>query len=108
MVQLAKRSRGENEMHYTFEKDGIRTVVPCTKATMSRAYRAYRDHEWVDYDPSVLGITLAGNRRQIRPRALIAAPEEHEDHNTAPAILVVVLILVLMGIAGGIENGLIF
>lgn len=96
-------------MHYVFEKDGMRTVVPCTQATRSRAQRAYRDYKWVEYDPKVLGITLASPRRQrlakVEPqRAIEGDVTKYDD---AKAIAAFLLILMLSAIAGGVEQGLI-
>ena len=93
-------------MHYVFEKDGMRTVVPCTMATMSRAQRAYRDYEWVEYDPKVLGITLANPRGQrlakVEPQPLL---DGERGGGELRAIAAFVLMLLLSAIAGGIERG---
>lgn len=93
-------------MHYVFEKDGMRTVVPCTRATMSRVHRAYRKYDFVEFDPKVLGITLANPRRRALARVepqLAIAGETRDD--TVRVIVALVLILILSGIAGGIECG---
>ena len=94
-------------MHYVFEKDGMRTVVPCTKATMSRAYRAYRTYEWVEFDPKVSGITLAGNARPVAVVEPHVYVQSKKEPSQTAAIIAFLLILVLTGIAGGIECGLI-
>lgn len=96
-------------MHYVFEKDGVRTYVPCTQATRSRAQRAYRNQEWVDFDPSVLGISLVNPRRQGIAEVTYQCVQKPECAcSQVRAIVTLFVILALMGLAGGVECGLIF
>lgn len=96
-------------MHYVFERDGIRTYVPCTPATRSRAQRAYRDQNWVEFDPSMLGISLVNPYKQGIAEVGQQYVTKHDSKCTeTSAIVALFVILVLMGLAGGIECGLIF
>lgn len=96
-------------MHYVFERDGIRTYVPCTPATRSRAQRAYRDQNWVEFDPSMLGISLVNPYKKdiVEVGCQYVSKVGHECSETR-AIIAVFVMLALMGFAGGIECGLIF
>lgn len=96
-------------MHYVFERDGIRTYVPCTPATRSRAQRAYRDQNWVEFDPSMLGISLVNPYKQGIAEVGQQYVTKHDNRRTeTSAIVALFVILALMGLAGGIECGLIF
>lgn len=93
-------------MHYVFERDGIRTYVPCTPATRSRAQRAYRRQEWVEFDPKTHGITLANPRKHhIMPVEAQYVRRDDADGEQLRALVAIVAVLLLMGIAGGIECG---
>ena len=96
-------------MHYVFERDGIRTYVPCTPATRSRAQRAYRDQNWVEFDPSMLGISLVNPYKQ----GIVEVTQQYVQKpecacSQVSAIVTLFVILALMGLAGGVECGLIF
>lgn len=93
-------------MHYVFEKDGMRTFVPCTPATRSRAQRAYRRQEWVEFDPKVLGITLVNPRKHyITPTEIRYVRRDDTRNEQLRALMAIIAVLLLMGIAGGIECG---